>query len=173
VAVSTAQGGQVGDGLAAILPQQAVVDPLIGATKKVVLEHLADRLARQMEGVAITEVLRVLMEREKLGSTGIGGGIAIPHGKIKGIDHPCCAFGRSTEGIAFDAMDGAPVHLFFAIIAPADSVSEHLRVLARISRLLKIDALRHELMAADNGEELYSILTRYDEQLSRGDQGGG
>jgi len=110
--------------------------------------------------------LNVLFEREKLGSTGIGEGIAIPHGKITGLDQLILSFGRSAVGIDFDAMDGKPVHLFFLLIAPENSAGQHLKTLAKISKMLKDSVFRTKLMAAKSKDELYKIIANQDDLIS-------
>ncbi|PLX41478.1 MAG: PTS fructose transporter subunit IIA [Deltaproteobacteria bacterium] len=108
--------------------------------------------------------VRVLLEREKLGSTGIGEGIAIPHGKLTGLDKVISVFARSQDGVDFDAMDGAPVHNFFLLMAPEDSASMHLKALARISRLLKSRQFRDELAECSSASELYRKISEEDEK---------
>lgn len=108
-------------------------------------------------------VVNVLLEREKLGSTGIGDGIAIPHGKHSGLDDLMISFGRSPEGIDFDAMDGKPVHIFFLLMAPEKSTGQHLKVLAKISRMLKDGKFREDLMMAMTKDDLYRIIAQRDD----------
>ena len=105
----------------------------------------------------------MLLEREKLGSTGIGDGIAIPHGKLKGLDRLVISFGRSRQGIDFDAIDGKPVHIFFLLMAPESSTGQHLKALAKISRMLKDPDFRSDLMAAKSAEEIYRKIAEKDE----------
>jgi len=105
----------------------------------------------------------VLMEREKLGSTGIGDGIAIPHGKLKGLDNLLLSFGRSREGVDFESIDGKPVHLFFLLMAPESSTGQHLKALAKISRMLKDERFRSELMSARSAEDLFKTIAEKDE----------
>ena len=84
-----------------------------------------------------SSIIDILKQRESLGSTGIGDGVAIPHGKISDIHDIVMAFGRSEDGIAFDSLDGKPVHLFFMVLAPENSAGQHLKILAKISKMLK------------------------------------
>ncbi len=104
----------------------------------------------------------MLNERERLGSTAIGDGIAIPHGKLKGITQILGVFGRSREGIDFDSLDGSPTHLFFLLVAPEDSASLHLKALARVSRLFKDGGFRQRLLDAADSDELYRLLKEED-----------
>ncbi len=106
----------------------------------------------------------VLLEREQLGSTGIGEGIAIPHGKMSELNEVVSVFGRSVSGVDFDSMDGAPVNIFFLLMAPEDSASLHLKALARISRLLKSRSFRDDLMKCSTSEEIYQKIIEEDEK---------
>jgi PTS system nitrogen regulatory IIA component len=107
----------------------------------------------------------VLIDRERLGSTGIGDGVAIPHGKIHGIEQPIISFGRSRKGLDFESMDGEPVHLFFLLVAPENSASIHLKALARIARILKNSSFRKVLIEARSRKEIYDIITQNDEDF--------
>ena len=142
-----------------------IIEDLKAATKEAVLEELASVLPLTGRNEARDEIIKVLMAREKLGSTGIGDGIAIPHGKFRHLDDLMISFGRSKKGVDFNATDGKPVHLFFLLMAPENSASQHLKVLARISRLLKDEALRKKLMAAEFSTELYNIILEKDEAI--------
>jgi len=108
------------------------------------------------------ELVRVLLERESLGSTGIGGGVAIPHGKLHAITDMTVAFGRSSTGVNFESLDSRPVHLFFLLVTPEDKPGEHLKALARISRILKDPALRQQLQQAPGREELQRLIYEED-----------
>jgi PTS system nitrogen regulatory IIA component len=103
------------------------------------------------------------MDRERLGSTGIGDGVAIPHGKTEQIDKMVIACGRSHEGVDFESMDGRPTHLFFLLLAPENTTGEHLKALAKLSRLLKDPSFRQEFLAAEDQSDLFELIT------SRGD----
>ncbi|MDD5614072.1 MAG: PTS sugar transporter subunit IIA [Candidatus Omnitrophica bacterium] len=102
--------------------------------------------------------------REKLGSTGIGDGIALPHARSKGIKQLILVFGRSTEGVEFDALDGNPVHLVFLIGTPKEDVGNYLKTLAQLSRLLKKEHFRKRILAADSEEEIFEIFKEAEEQ---------
>lgn len=146
------------------LQQDRIVPQLHSTDKEGALAELAEVLVATRMIKNGREAVHVLLEREKLGSTGIGEGIAIPHGKLKELDEVVAVFGRSPDGIDFDSMDGAPVHLFFLLMAPENSASTHLKALARISRLLKDRAFREELLQADSQEALFEIIAREDEK---------
>jgi PTS system nitrogen regulatory IIA component len=107
----------------------------------------------------------VLLEREQLGSTGIGGGIGIPHGKLKALDELILGFGLSRQGVDFESMDGRPTHIFFLLITPENSTSLHLKLLARISRLLKNEAFREKLMQARSVEDVILAIEPVDESF--------
>jgi PTS system nitrogen regulatory IIA component len=109
--------------------------------------------------------MEVLIERERLGSTGIGDGIAIPHGKLANLDELLLSFGRSVSGVDFDSLDGKPAHLFFLVVAPENSAGTHLKALARISRLLKSNVVRRELMEAKDAGGIYRIIEAQDEDF--------
>ena len=111
------------------------------------------------------KVLEVLLERERISTTAIGEGVAIPHGKLAGVDRVLGAFARSPEGVDFASLDGGPTHLFFALIAPENAAADHLKALARISRLLKDEAFRRRLMAGRSTEELFTIIAEEDEKF--------
>jgi PTS system nitrogen regulatory IIA component len=108
--------------------------------------------------------LKVLLEREKLGSTGINDGVAIPHGKLQNIDKLLAVFGRSKEGIDFGALDGKASHLFFLLVAPANSAGAHLKALARISRVAKNESFREKCIKAKAGEDLFQLMVEEDEK---------
>jgi PTS system nitrogen regulatory IIA component len=103
-----------------------------------------------------------LSERERLGSTAIGDGIAIPHGKIRGVRQIIGTFGRAIKGVDFDSLDGHPTHLFFLLVAPEDSASLHLKALARVSRLFRDNAFREHLLAARDSAEIYGLIVEED-----------
>jgi len=148
-----------------ILDVDSIVPELKGRTKKLVLEELIDAVKQNKPGIDRDRLMKVLLERERLGSTGIGDGIAIPHGKLKDIDDLVLSFGRSTEGIDFESMDGKPVHLFFLLVAPESCAGIHLRALAKIARLLKNGNVRKRLAKVDNREDIFSIIQQEDEDF--------
>jgi len=137
-----------------IRPPGAVVDGLLAETKEGVLRELSEVICRRIPALSPDRLTAILMEREGLGSTGIGEGVAIPHGKIAGIDRLVTVFGRSREGVQFASLDGKPARLFFLVLAPENSAGMHLKALARISRLLKDPRFRGRLLAAEGVEGL-------------------
>ncbi len=143
--------------------KEYIIEDLKAKTKRAVLAELSDIFTRFHSGIQNEAMVEVLLDREKLGSTGIGDGIAIPHGKLKGLDSLVISFGRSREGIDFDSIDGKPVHIFFLLMAPESSTGQHLKALAKISRMLKDPEFRNGLMSAKNAEELYRKIADKDE----------
>jgi len=151
--------------IAEMLDPAAIVAELKGTGKKEVLAELTEALIAANPGLSRDEVIRVLLERERLGSTGIGDGVAIPHGKLKHLDRQLIAFGLSRKGVEFDAMDGKPAHLFFLLIAPEDSIGVHLKTLARISKLLKAPLVRERLQAATDRQQIHATIAEEEEKL--------
>ncbi len=133
--------------------------------KNDVLEELAKLLCASRAHLDKKKVLDVLLERERISTTAIGEGVAIPHGKLPGVDRVLGAFARSPEGVDFASLDGAPTYLFFALIAPENAAADHLKALARISRLLKDEGFRLRLLAGQSAEELFSIIAEEDEKF--------
>jgi nitrogen PTS system EIIA component len=147
-----------------ILPERSIVPDLRGGTKLDVLTELADVVAESGAGIAKSRLVDVLLEREKLGSTAIGEGIAIPHGKLPNLEGVVAAFGRSREGVDFASLDGGPTRLFFLLVAPEDSSGAHLKALARVSRLLRNKEFRDRLLEADGREDLFRAIREEDEK---------
>jgi len=148
-----------------ILTQDCIVPDLKGRVKREVLEEMVAELTFKFAGLNKERLLEVILERERLGSTGIGYGVAIPHARLKGLSSIIILFGRSLPGVEFQAMDERPAHLFFLIVAPEDSTTAHIKILARISRLLQDAVLRNRLMVASTQEEIYSIIAEEDRKL--------
>ncbi len=148
-----------------ILDETSIIQDLSSTSKKGVLEELSNVLVARGKLPDRDKVVEVLLEREKLGSTGIGDGIAIPHGKMKEIEELVTSFGRSIKGVNFESIDNKPTHLFFLLVAPENSAGIHLRALARISRLLKDSSFRNRLMEASDGQDLFRIIAEEDEKF--------
>ncbi len=145
-----------------VLQKEAILVGLKSKNKKGVIRELVTPLAR-MANVDPDDLIRVLMEREKLGSTGIGKGIGIPHGKLKKLDSLILGFGVSHEGVDFESMDGQPVHIFFLLVTPETSIDMHLKMLARISGILKNELFIEKLLNAKDRDEVWEIICREDE----------
>jgi PTS system nitrogen regulatory IIA component len=143
------------------LRADAVIANLSGQTGQAVLAELCRPLAAAQK-VDAQRLVETLLDREKLGSTGIGEGVAIPHGKVPGLPGLMASFGRSVPGIDFRAIDGRTTHLFFTLFAPENSAGAHLKALARISRIFKNPAFREAIMKAGTAEEVYRLIETED-----------
>ena len=148
-----------------VLDTEAVIPSLEARDKAAVLEEIVARVSRHDGFEDSQRVLEVIHARERICSTAIGEGVAIPHGKLPGLERVFVAFARSTEGVDFDAQDGTPTHLFFLLVAPEGSTSEHLSALARVSRLVKDAALRERLMRVETPEEVVSLIEEKERDL--------
>lgn len=151
--------------LSEILDEDSIVPDLQAKDKKGVLEELAESITSHTPSLDKSSLVKVLLERERLGSTGIGDGVAIPHGKFYGVREPIISFGRSMEGLDFESMDGQPAYLFFLLVAPENSASVHLKALAKISKILKDSSFRKGLMEAPTKEALYQAIIQNDEEF--------
>ena len=145
------------------LKEAFLSDNLSSGNKKDVLAELIDVLIASGLNMDRVKAIDVLQHREKLGSTGIGDGVAIPHGKVSGLHNLVVAFGRSKQGIPFNAVDGKLVHLFFLLLAPENSTGQHLKVLAKISKMLKMPDFRRKLIDAKTTGDLYREIILQDE----------
>jgi PTS system nitrogen regulatory IIA component len=126
--------------------------------KQEALERLASLLATGDDGVTSAEILEVLVERERLQSTGVGGGVAVPHGSVERLDRQIGALLVCPRPIDFDSIDGEPVNILFALVGPKGAPAEHLKILARVSRLLRELSFRQRLAAASEGAEAYELI---------------
>jgi len=145
-----------------LLQDNLIIEELESVDKQGVLREFARKLKSMNKVDSEEYLLRVLLEREALGSTGIGDGVAIPHGKLPMNSEMIVAFGRSSKGVDFQAMDSKPVHLFFLLVTPEDRPGDHLKALARISRILKNPALRDSLRTASGRQELQRLIFQED-----------
>jgi PTS system nitrogen regulatory IIA component len=148
-----------------ILEKRLIIPQLTSKTKEGVLRELVHVLSETDRQVSEDRLIEILLERESLGSTGIGEGVAIPHGKSREVKKILASFGRSLPGLDFQSLDGKPTYLFFLLIAPENSAGLHLKALAQISRLMKDQAFRKRLMEADSADEIYAIFSEGDEKL--------
>ncbi len=147
--------------LDALHPDAILID-LQSRTKKEVLEEISKPIARILK-VKHEDLVKVLIEREQMGSTGIGKGIAIPHGRLSGINDLVIGFGLSRKGAQFDSLDGKPAHIFFVLITPEHSTGLYLKFLARISRMLKNEAVKEKLLHARELNDIISAIRDEDE----------
>lgn len=150
--------------ISGLLRKEFIIEELKSTNKHELLEELSRSIQKVYFEFDLEAVIKVLTEREKLGSTGIGDNIAIPHGKLSGLDDLILAFGRSNSGIDFDTADGKPVNLFFLLLAPEQNTDQYLKALAKISRMLKDQYFRKGLMEADTKEQIFQIIEEKDFQ---------
>ena len=151
--------------LSEILEENSIIPELKAKDKKGVLEELAGALTNHQPSLDKNALVKVLLERERLGSTGIGDGVAIPHGKFRGLKNPIISFGRSLKGLDFESMDGEPAFLFFLLVAPEHSASIHLKALAKIAKILKNSSFRKILLEAPTRAEIYRVIIQNDEEF--------
>ncbi len=146
------------------LTPELVVAKLEETGKEETLKLLSARVAGVFPELSEEKILNVLRDREALGSTGIGGGIAIPHGKMAELEKIIVLFARSRQGVDFAAVDGQPVHLLFLLLAPENSAGIHLKTLAQISRMLKNRDFCDQLREAEDGPSLFAMIKEEDER---------
>jgi len=141
-----------------VLKKESVIPKLSSKTKPKVIQELADRVVSNYPSINRDDLVSILIEREKLCSTAVDEGVAIPHGKVSGLSNIIVAFGRSINGIDFESLDGNPTQLFILVLAPENSSGIHLKLLARISRIFKNPEFRSRIINADNQEQIYDII---------------
>ncbi len=141
------------------LPVEAIIAELSSTTREDVLAELSANIVTRLPGLLPNVLLQALLEREMLGSTGIGDGIAIPHAKLQGFSStPLLVFGRSRAGIDFNSLDDRAAHLFLLLVSSDSDVGSHLRTLARISRILKDPEVRRDLLNAPDSGSIHKII---------------
>ncbi|MEI6882700.1 MAG: PTS IIA-like nitrogen regulatory protein PtsN [Bacteroidota bacterium] len=144
--------------LSDLLAAEAIMPSLKASSKKQALQEIAERTAL-LTGLSAREVFDILLQRERLGSTGVGGGIAIPHGKLPHFDRLFALFARLEKPVDFDAADGQPVDLLFMLLTPESAGADHLKALARIARLMRDPAVIQKLRTTRDAAGLFSILS--------------
>ena len=147
------------------LTRETVIPALAGGDKSSVLKEMAGKLSASYPRLDEKKILQVLTERERISTTAIGEGVAIPHGKLPEVERVLGIFARSPEGVDFASLDGGPTHLFFMLIAPENAAADHLKALARISRLLKDPAFRSRLIEGKTREEIFDIIAQEDQKF--------
>ena len=145
-----------------ILVRDAVILDIAAESKRDLLVELSNSIAGCETEIDSNRLLTVLLEREDLQSTGIGDGVAIPHGKLPGLSRLVASFARSREGLDFESIDGQPSHLFFLLVVPEHSGGLHLKALARISRFFRDAAFRKALMEAESAEDVFRAIEEED-----------
>ncbi len=148
-----------------ILVPEAVIVDLKSTDKRAVLAEMVQGLVRAEPSIDENRLLDVLIERESLQSTGIGEGVAIPHGKLPGLDRLMAGFGRSASGVDFDSIDGEPTTLFFLLVVPEHAGDHHLKALARISRFLRDESFRKKLVEASSVDYILRAIGEEDEKF--------
>lgn len=148
-----------------ILTLETILAEVKADNKEDSIKELAEFLCQNHAIADKSELVRVLLEREKLGSTGIGENVAIPHAKMKGLKKIIAAFGISKNGVEFDSLDHEPVNFIFVLIAPENATGTHLKALAKISRLLKNPEFKSNLLKASTREDVYNIILNEDSKL--------
>lgn len=147
-----------------LLDRSAIIADLNSTDKPNVIKELAAAIAPGTNA-SKDQIAEVLMGREQLGSTGIGGGIAIPHGKLNLVDSIVIGFGLSRNGVEYDSLDNKPVHIFFVLLTPENSTGGHLKVLAQISKLLKMESFKQGLISARSVDDIQQIIEEQDEDF--------
>jgi len=138
--------------------KNCIICDLKAESKEEVLRKLAVKAVEVRPELDLEKIIEVLVERERLGTTGIGNGIAIPHGKLVELDKIIIVFGRSQEGVPFEAADNRPVHIVFLILAPEGAATTYLKILAQVSRLVKSPEVRQRLLDADTADKIIQII---------------
>ncbi len=147
-----------------LLKKETIKVDLKSKNKRGILNELVAPIADKYK-IKQDKIVKVLLEREKLGSTGIGDGIGIPHGKLQDIDSFILGLGISKQGVDFDSMDGKPAYIFFLLIAPVDSTGTHLKLLSKISKILRNELFREKLINAINSDEILSLIQKENEKI--------
>jgi len=147
-----------------LLNPERIACDLTANSKKRVLEQLSALMAESAPELTEEEIFESLIGREKLGSTGLGHGVAIPHGRLKGRDRAIAAFAKLDHGVDFDALDNQPVDLLFALLVPDHFTSEHLEILAQLAQMFDSEELCRELRASRDCSEVLDLLRRWDPQ---------
>ncbi len=149
-----------------VLEKDNILPDLKAKGKRDLLREMITHLSPRIEGLDEEQAFEALLHREDSGTTGIGHGVAIPHGKISGLEKITVCFGRSVKGVDFNSVDGMPVHLFFLIIAPENSAAAHLKLLACISRLLKNHGARSKLMSLKGTSDIFKLIVELDRKMA-------
>jgi PTS system nitrogen regulatory IIA component len=149
-----------------VLEKENILPSLKARDKRALLREMITHLSPRIKGLDKEQAFEALLKREESGTTGIGHGVAIPHGKISGLEKITVCFGRSVKGVDFNSVDGMPVYLFFLIIAPENSAAAHLKLLACISRLLKDHEVRSKLMMLSDTSDIFKLIVELDGKIT-------
>ena len=142
-----------------LLTPERIKIPLVASEKDALLRELVELVGDGGNGADPEQILAAVREREEVLSTGIGNGVAIPHGKTSSVDRLMLAAGVARDGVDFEALDGKPVQLFFLLVGPESAAGDHVKALSRISRLLQRDTFRTRLASATHADEFYAIVS--------------
>lgn len=148
-----------------LLKPEFIIPELKGETKEEIINELIDLFNSDPRIEDIEKVRNAVLEREKIMSTGVGKGFAIPHGKTNAVKEIVGAFGRAKEGVDYEALDGNPVNLVFLLVGKDNLISTHIKLLSRISRLMNKDDFRHRLKEAGNAEEIAQLFNEEEEHF--------
>lgn len=148
-----------------LLKPEFIISDLKGETKEEIINELIDLFKDDPRIEDIEKVRSAVLDREKVMSTGVGKGFAIPHGKTNAVNEIIGAFGKIKDGIDYDALDGNPVNLVFLLVGKDNLISTHIKLLSRISRLMNKDDFRHRLMEADNADEIVKLFSDEEEHF--------
>ncbi|MCR9266059.1 MAG: PTS IIA-like nitrogen regulatory protein PtsN [Alphaproteobacteria bacterium] len=143
--------------LSDLIPNGGVAVDLGASSRKQALQAMSD-IAADLTGLAPRDIFDAVLQRERLGSTGVGQGVAIPHARLAGVDEVVGVFARLRSPVDFESIDGRPADLIFMLIAPEDAGAEHLKALARVSRLLRREDVRQRLRAAPDADAIHAVL---------------
>ncbi len=141
-----------------VLSAQAIFTDLVATEKIPAIRELADLLTQCFPDLERDEIVKHILERERLGSTGIENGVAVPHCKIEGLDWLRCCFARSMKGVEFQAIDDGLSHIFFLIVAPGHATTDHLKALATISKICRHASFREQVMQAEDAEAIWKLM---------------
>ena len=147
-----------------ILSPEAIIVDLQGETKEEIIAELSTLLSKSCGIANSDDIVQAVIEREKIMSTGIGDGIAIPHGKSDSVDRLIAALGTKRRGVDFEALDGEPAYVFFLLVSPTNISGPHIKALARISRYLKNEEFKKRLITAHSTDDIISIIRAEEEQ---------
>lgn len=138
---------------------------LISSDKNGVLAELAKGISSSIASLSMDEIEKALLEREKIDSTAVEEGVAVPHAKISGIDKPILAVGKSLNGINFNSLDQRPTRLFFVLLAPLHSVGDHMKLLARLAKILSMGDIKEKLFKARSSQDIYDVLIESERKI--------
>ncbi len=150
--------------LSDVLKKECIIPNITSTKKPDVIRELSEKLCSQYPNINVDTLVDVLLQREKLSSTAVDSGVAIPHAKMGDISNILAAFGRSIKGVEFESLDGKPTHLFILLLAPENSAGTSLKLLARISNMFRSPEFRQRLLEAEGEDEIYELIRKEDDK---------